>query len=138
MRKIQIIGNVTKDAEVRNIASGKSVINFDVAVNERWKDKSGVQQTKTTYVKCAIWRDNTTIRQYIKKGIKLYIEGTPEVEAYINKEGNAIGNLKINVLQLEFLSSLKSSGTSSGEDTSQSPSVSNDSLVPTPDDDLPF
>ena len=132
MRKIQIIGNVTKDAEVRVIPSGKSVINFDIAINEKFLDKNKVKQERTYYIRCAVWRDNTTIAQYITKGSKMYVEGAPDVDAYINKEGKADGSVKINVREMEFLGGGKKV---EGQGTS---STSNETLVPTPDDDLPF
>jgi|ERR1051325_1299312 single-strand DNA-binding protein len=132
MKKIQIIGNVTKDAEVRAFEGGRSVINFDVAVNERFKDRNGQKQERTSYIRCAMWREVTTIAQYITKGTKVYIEGSPDVEAYINKEGKAMGALKINVREMEFLGSpRKDSGSSSS-------SQSEDILTPSANDDLPF
>ena len=133
MKKISIIGNVTKDAEVRAFEGGRSVINFDVAVNERFKDKNGQKQERTSYVRCAMWREVTTIAQYITKGTKVYVEGSPDADAYINKEGKAVGNLKINVRELEFLGSAKKSDGSG----SSSPS-SEDVLTPSANDDLPF
>lgn len=134
MRKIQAIGNVTRDAEVRHLDGGRSVINFDLAVNERWKDKQGTQQTKTHYIKCAKWTEASTVAQYILKGVKLYVEGTPEVDAYVNAEGKAIGSVKIIVRELEFLSSTKKP-----EALTQDPMpTDDDSGMPTPDKDLPF
>jgi single-strand DNA-binding protein len=131
MKKISIIGNVTKDAEIRAFEGGRSVINFDVAVNERFKDKNGQKQERTSYVRCAMWRENTTLAQYITKGTKLYVEGSPDADAYVNKEGKAVGNLKINVREIEFLGSAKKSEPGSG------PS-SEDALAPSTNDDLPF
>lgn len=131
MKKIQIIGNVTKDAEVRSFEGGRSVINFDVAVNERFKDRNGQKQERTSYIRCAMWRDITTIAQYITKGTKVYVEGSPDVEAYTNKEGKAVGALKINVREMEFLGGARKesgSGSSSSEDI----------LTPSANDDLPF
>lgn len=134
MKKISIIGNVTKDAEVRAFEGGKSVINFDVAVNERYKDKNGQKQERTSYVRCAMWREVTTIAQYITKGTKLYVEGSPDADAYINKEGKAVGNLKINVRELEFLGGTKKTDSSTGS----SSAPSEDILTPSANDDLPF
>jgi len=134
MKKISIIGNVTKDAEIRAFEGGKSVINFDVAVNERYKDKNGQKVERTSFIRCAMWRDITTIAQYITKGTKLYVEGSPDADAYINKEGKAVGNLKINVREVEFLGGPRK--TEPGSDSS-SPS-SEDVLTPSANDDLPF
>ena len=127
MKKISIIGNVTKDAEIRSFEGGRSVINIDVAVNERFKDKNGQKQERTSFIRCAMWREVTTIAQYITKGTKLYVEGSPDADAYVNKEGKAVGNLKINVREIEFLGSAKKS-----EDTGSSEGA------PPPVDDLPF
>ena len=132
MKKISIIGNVTKDAEVRAFEGGRSVINFDVAVNERYKDKNGQKVERTSYIRCALWREVTTIAQYITKGTKIYVEGSPDADAYINKDGKAVGNLKINVRELEFLGSAKKT------ETSGSSSPGEDVLTPSVNDDLPF
>ncbi len=131
MKKISIIGNVTKDAEVRAFEGGRSVINFDVAVNERYKDKNGQKQERTSYIRCAMWRENTTIAQYITKGTKLYVEGSPDADAYINKEGKAVGNIKVNVREIEFLGGAKK--TDSGAGTS-----AEEVHTPSTNDDLPF
>ena len=134
MKKISIIGNVTNDAEVRNFEGSKSVINFDVAVNERFKDKNGQKQERTSYIRCAMWRDATTIAQYITKGTKLYVEGSPDADAYINKEGKAVGNIKINVREIEFLGGTKKTEiqeTGAGSSTEEV-------HTPSANDDLPF
>lgn len=136
MKKIQIIGNVVRDAEVRAFEGGRSVINFDVAVNERFKDKNGQKQERTSYIRCSMWKDSqlTNIAQYITKGTKVYVEGAPEAEAYISKEGKAIGGLKINVREFELLGSAKKS-----EEESANPSLpAEDVLTPSANDDLPF
>lgn len=135
MRKIQIIGNVTKDAEVRAFEGGRSVINFDVAVNDRYKDKNGQKVERVHYIKCAIWRENTSIAQYITKGIKIFVEGQPDVDCYVNKEGKAVGSVKINVREVEFL------GGGKNQQSSGQPSVpsGDNSFTPEPNnDDLPF
>jgi single-strand DNA-binding protein len=132
MRKFQIIGNVVRDAEVKQISAQRSVINFTVAVNERWKDAQGNKQEKAHFIQCAIWRENAAVAQYILRGVKIYLEGTPDVGAYINKEGKAIGTLTMNVRELEFLSSVKREGQPAAQPQEEP------GLMPTPDDDLPF
>ena len=134
MKKIQIIGNVTKDAEIRSFEGGRSVINFDVAVNERFKDRNGQKQERTSYIRCAMWRENTSIAQYITKGTKLYVEGVPEADAYVNKEGKAVGNVRINVREIEFLG-----GARRTEESGPLPESSPDNIGSSGDkDDLPF
>ena len=134
MKKISIIGNITKDAEVRSFEGNKSVINFDVAVNERFKDKNGQKVERTSFIRCAMWRENTSIAQYLTKGTKLYVEGSPDADAYVNKEGKAVGNLKINVREIEFLGGAKKTETQD----SNTNAPAEDSATAAVNDDLPF
>lgn len=142
MRKIQAIGNVTRDAEIKQFDGGRSVINFDIACNEKFKDRNGQKVEKVFYIQCAVWRESTTIAQYITKGTKIYVEGQPDVNVYINKEGKAAGSIRINVREMEFLGGGKnqqqSSGNQSGHQDARDTGFGNETLVPTPDDDLPF
>lgn len=135
MRKAIVIGNITRDAEVKNFEGNRSVISFDLAVNERWKDRNGTKQEKVHYLKCVLWRENTAIAQYLLKGAKILVEGTPEAEAYINKENKVVAIQKITVREMEFLSSVKKADSTG----SQATPVNDDPLANSkPDDDLPF
>jgi len=77
MIKLQVIGHLGKDCTT-NVVNGKNVINFSVAHSERYKDASGNQKEKTTWVECAYWTDRTAIAPYLKKGQLVFAEGTPE------------------------------------------------------------
>ena len=68
MIKLQLIGNIGKDAIVNNV-NGKNVINFNVAHTERFKDAQGNQKDKTVWVDCAYWTDKTAVAPYLKKEI---------------------------------------------------------------------
>jgi len=81
MIKLQVIGNLGKDAVLNNV-NGKNVINFTVAHTERYKDAQGVQKDRTTWVDCAYWTDRTAVAPYLKKGTMVYVEGTPDVRTY--------------------------------------------------------
>ncbi len=132
MIKLQIIGSLGKDAILKEV-SGKNVINFSVAHSEKWKDAQGNQKERTTWVEAAYWTDKTGVLPYLLKGTTVYIEGSPEADAYTDKEGNAKGTLRMRVQNIQLLSK-KPEGVgqhqSAGATTSQVP-VSTD-------DDLPF
>ena len=81
MIKLQVIGNLGKDC-VTNTVNGKNVINFNVAHTEKFKDSTGQQKEKTTWVECAYWTDRMGIAPYLKKGTQVYTEGTPEVRSF--------------------------------------------------------
>lgn len=93
MQKTQIIGSLGKDAEVKEV-NGKQVANFSVAVNNG-KDKP------PTWYQCALW-DKPNIYPYIKKGDKIYCEGSVSADAYL-KDNSAVGKLRMTVYQVELL-----------------------------------
>jgi single-strand DNA-binding protein len=102
MIKLQIVGNLGKDCIVKEV-NGKNVINFSVAHTERYKDSQGNQKERTTWVECAYWTDRTTVSQYLLKGKMVYAEGSPEADAYLNKEGVASATLRMRVQNLQLL-----------------------------------
>ena len=102
MIKLQIVGNLGKDCIVKEV-NGKNVINFSVAHTERYKDNQGNQKERTTWVECAYWTDRTTISQYLTKGKMVYAEGSPEADAYTNKEGQAAATLRMRVQNIQLL-----------------------------------
>jgi len=102
MIKLQVIGNLGKDCIVKEI-NGKNVINFSVAHSERYKDAQGNQKERTTWVECAYWTDRTTVSQYLTKGKTVYAEGTPEADAYTNKDGNVSATLRMRVQTVQLL-----------------------------------
>ncbi len=147
MIKLQIVGNLGKDCIVKEV-NGKNVINFSVAHSERYKDAQGNQKERTTWVECAYWSDKTAIVPYLTKGKTVYAEGTPEADAYTNKEGQVAATLRMRVQNIQLLGG--NSGDGQGSNQGQ---VSNQGHSPAPvvrsqpqsagshaaiDDDLPF
>lgn len=127
MRRIQIIGNITADAEIKETANGlKKAINFSLATNEKYKDVNGNLVEKKYYFGCTVWRDsNVKVAEFLTKGTKLFVEGIPEVEVYKDKNGETKGAIKVNVSNLEILGG----GTKKDENSNQ---------LNKKDDDLPF
>src|ERR1700739_1036979 len=141
MIKLQIVGNLGKDCIVKEV-NGKNVINFSVAHTERFKDSTGNLKERTTWVECAYWTDRTAVAQYLKKGKMVYAEGSPEADAYMNKENQAAATLRMRVHSLQLLGGNESSsqgGSSSGSFASSAPSSSSSAISDAPvADDLPF
>jgi single-strand DNA-binding protein len=102
MIKLQIIGNIGNDCIVRDVNGYKS-INFSVAENQKYT-KDGVTHEKTNWVNCSIWREsdqNTNISQYLKKGCKVFVEGTPTVKLFDGQNGKQASlELRVNVIEL--------------------------------------
>lgn len=101
MLKLQAIGNLGKDCQVNDV-NGKKVINFSLAHTEKYKD-----QEKTTWVECAYWTDKTGVSELLKKGVKVYAEGTPEVRTYPKNDGSTGYSLSVRVSKVEVLSFIK-------------------------------
>lgn len=103
---MQLIGNLGRDPELRKLPSGDSVCNIGVATSERWKDNQGQQQERTTWVDCAFFgKLAEVVAQYLHKGSKVFIEGTPSVRAYVSKENEACASLGCRVFTMKMLDS---------------------------------
>lgn len=88
LNRAQIIGNITRDPEVRQTPSGQSVTSFGVATNFSWKDSSGQQQTKTEFHNVVAWRRLAEIcGQYLRKGSKVYIDGRLQTRDWEGEDG---------------------------------------------------
>jgi len=112
MIKLQVIGNLGKDALVNNV-NGKTVINFNVAHTERFKDAQGNQKDRTTWVDCSYWTDRTAVAPYLKKGTQVYVEGTPDVRSYTTTDGRNGASLTLRISSVQLLGA-KPAGSSAG------------------------
>lgn len=102
MIKLQVIGNLGKDC-LTNSVNGKSVINFNVAHTEKFKDSQGQVKEKTTWVECAYWTDRTAVAQYLRRGTQVFVEGTPEVRHYTKNDGTQGASLSLRVSMVQLL-----------------------------------
>jgi|WetSurMetagenome_2_1015567.scaffolds.fasta_scaffold566217_1 single-strand DNA-binding protein len=88
LNKAMIIGNLTRDPEVRNTAGGKNVASFSVATSMVWKDQSGQKQEKAEFHNVVAWgRLAEIVGQYLKKGSKVYIEGRLQTRDWTGQDG---------------------------------------------------
>tara|TARA_R110000744_G_scaffold136983_4_gene247323 strand:- start:222 stop:695 length:474 start_codon:yes stop_codon:yes gene_type:complete len=93
------VGNVGQDGQVKEVGKDNTlVLNFSVAV------KTGYgQRAETLWVQCAIWGDRAEkLEQYITKGTKLVVKGEVTPEAYENKDGDLVAQLRMNVSDFSF------------------------------------
>lgn len=89
LNKAMIIGNVTRDPEIRSTANGQPVTSFSIATNLTWTDQSGQKQQKAEFHNIVAWRKLAEIcGQYLKKGSKVYIEGRLQTSDWTGQDGN--------------------------------------------------
>lgn len=144
MVKIQIIGHLGRDCDQKEI-NGRTVINFNVASSEKFKDSAGNMQNRTTWVRCTYWTSSPGIAEYLKKGKLVYAEGTPSVQAFKKNDGEPGASLEMRVRRVELLGGRDPEGFPGGDSgTSQVVSVPTPEGKTTPsdydasEDDLPF
>jgi len=83
-----LIGNLTKDPEVRTTPTGQNVASFSVATNMNWTDQSGQKQSKAEFHNIVAWRKLADIcGQYLHKGTKVYVEGRLQTRDWIGQDG---------------------------------------------------
>ena len=104
MLKLEMIGNLTRDPESRTFQKGENdgkVCNFTVAASVGYG-----QYKRTEFVRVTAWNGlGKTCMEYLKKGSKVFVSGTPMVNVYTNRDGNAAGNMELQLDDIEFLSS---------------------------------
>jgi len=152
LNKVMLMGNLTRDPELRYTPNNIAVVGLGVAVNRRWRNQQGEQQDETTFVDCdAFGRTAEVINQYLKKGRPLFIEGRLKLDQWEDRDGNKRSKLKVVVERFEFVDS-RSDESSGGGNYSRTPAnrqpvaapASSESTddsnahVPIADDDIPF
>jgi single-strand DNA-binding protein len=153
VNKVTLLGNVGKDPEIRSTAGGNMVANFTLATSDNQKDAQGAWQERTEWHNLvAFKRTAEIVRDYVKKGSKLYIEGKITNRSWDDKEsGQKRYKTEILVNELVLLSgrdeggsggySRASSTSSSSAGMDQRPPAGNDEYAQQAeisDDDIPF
>ncbi|MFN8317180.1 MAG: single-stranded DNA-binding protein [Chitinophagales bacterium] len=100
------IGYLGHSCTVRDV-QGKKAITFSLACTKKYKDKAGVQQQKTTWLECTLWKEphELKIAEYLKKGTQVCVTGQPEARGYISNKDTSkvIGSLMVRVSELILL-----------------------------------
>jgi len=105
LNKVFLMGNLTRDVELRHTPSGSAVSDVGVAVNEKRKDASGTTVEETTFVEVTLWGRTAEIAaEYLKKGSPILIEGKLRLDIW-ETEGQKRSKLKVVCTQMQMLGS---------------------------------
>lgn len=86
LNKAIVIGNLTRDPELRSLPSGVKVCSFSLATNRVWKDKNGARQESADYHNVVVFgRQAETVAQYMKKGSSMLVEGRMQTRSWEDK-----------------------------------------------------
>lgn len=105
LNRVQVIGRLGKDPEVRSTSGGKAVANFSVAADESWKDANGERQKKTEWINVVVWGPSVEsfIQPYLHKGDLVYIEGKLQTRQWEDKSGGTRYTTEVNALSVQGL-----------------------------------
>ncbi len=100
---VTLIGNLTRDAELRYTPSGAAVTRFSVAVNERYRDRGGNDQERTHYVDVNVWRELAEGCAELAKGDPVFVTGRLVNDSWTDRDGNRRFTTRIEGSRVEFL-----------------------------------
>jgi len=104
LNRVLLIGNLTRDPEMRYLPNNTAVVSFGVAVNRQWRNQQGEQQEEVTFVDCeAFGKQAEVINQYMNKGRPIFIEGRLRLDQWQDKEGNKRSRMKVVIESFQFL-----------------------------------
>jgi single-strand DNA-binding protein len=108
INKVMLAGNLTRDPEVRKLNGDKSVANFGLAINRKFKGGDGEMKEEVTFVDVEAWgRTAELVGQYLTKGRGAFIEGRLKLDSWDDKDGQKRSKLKVVADSVQFLDSGK-------------------------------
>ena len=120
INKCIILGNLGRDPEVRRMTNGDPIVNLSVATSESWKDKStGERKEKTEFHRVVIFNEHLAkvAEQYLRKGSKVYLEGSLATRKWTDKDGQEKYSTEVVLSRFNgTLVLLDSKGGNSGDD----------------------
>ena len=141
LNKVLLIGNLTRDPEVRMMSSGRPVCNFGIALNRSYKDSEGNKREEVTFVDVECFGPRAeAVGRFFSKGRPIFIEGRLKLDQWESKEGEKRSAIRVVLDNFEFVDSGKSDGSSSPNDSISQPTRTPDALessVSPPKEDSP-
>jgi single-strand DNA-binding protein len=143
--KVLLMGNLTRDIELRHTAGNQAVAKFGLAVNRRFRGADGEQREETTFVDCDAWgKTAETMSRYLSKGKPVFIEGRLRLDQW-EKDGQKFSKLKVVVDNFQFIEGRAGGGGGGGDEhggaTSSRPAPAQDwngGKTQMEEDDIPF
>jgi single-strand DNA-binding protein len=113
--KVLLMGNITRDIELKQTPSNQSVATIGLAVNRRFKTKDGEDREEVTFVDCEAWgRTAEVIHQYFGKGKPIFVEGRLKLDQWEDKEGKKQSRLRVVIEEFQFVESKGGGGGGGG------------------------
>ncbi len=140
LNKVMLIGNLTRDPELRYIPNGTPVADFGMAINREYTDREGEKHSETCFVDIVAWRKQAEIcDQFLTKGSLVYVEGRLQLDTWETTQGEKRSRHRVVAERVQFLDfkGRESKRTTPRQEEQRSPTeAGSDSQQG--EDDLPF
>jgi single-strand DNA-binding protein len=144
LNKVMLMGNLTRDPEVRYTPKGTAVGDLGLAINQSYKGADGQIKEEVCYVDVVAWgRQAETCKEYLSKGSPIFVEGRLQLDQWESKEGEKKSKLRVRAERIQFLGRGKAAGGPSDRPESsgrpeRAPVSDDHGPGPEADDDIPF
>ncbi len=116
--KVLLMGNLTRDVQVKSTSGGQSVADISIAVNRKYKTKDGQDREEVTYVDCECWGPRgEVIAKYFSKGKPIFIEGRLKLDSWEDKDGQKRSKMRVMIEDFQFVEGRGGGGGGGGEYT---------------------
>jgi len=107
LNKVMLMGNITRDIEMRTLPGGNSIAQIGLAINRQWQDKDGQKKEEVTWVDCEAWGKTAEVmHKFLGKGRPVYIEGRLKLDQWDDKEsGQKRSKMKVVIENFQFIDS---------------------------------
>lgn len=138
--KVLLMGNLTRDPELRYIPSGQPVCSFTIAVNRVYNSQAGEKKEEVSFIRVVVWaRMAENCNEYLKKGSPVFVEGRLQSRSWEDKDGGKRSTLEVVAQSVQFLSRGTSRTTdSSSESSDETASIPVSDKELQPDEEIPF
>lgn len=117
LNKVMLMGNLTRDIELRHTSNNLAIAKIGLATNRRWKTPEGEQREEVTFVDCeAFGRTAEVMSQYLAKGRPVFIEGRLKLDQWEDQQGQKRSKLVVVVEGFQFIDSKPGTGGGGGGD----------------------
>lgn len=115
LNKVFLIGNLTRDPELRYIPSGSAVCSFTIASNRVYKSQTGEKKEEVSFVRVVVWgRMGEICSEYLKKGRSCFVEGRLQSRSWDGPDGQKRSTIEVIALNVQFLGGPGGAGAGAG------------------------
>mgnify|MGYP003917012165 CR=1 FL=1 len=123
--KVLLMGNITRDVQLKQTSGNQSVVEIGVAVNRKYKTKDGQEREEVTFVDCECWGPRAeVIAKYFTKGKPIFIEGRLKLDTWEDKDGQKRSKMRVMIEDFQFVEGRGGGGGGGGGDEGYAPSRS--------------